>query len=298
MAQKPMQILVLLRETCDPRPPVRMTADGFSVDERGLRRLSNPADLAALEQALRLAEKVPAEVRVLAIGPQRLDDHLRLALSMGAKSALRVWSGHFHGADAHAEACVLERIGKILSPDLFMSGATLLDRGDDPALALAAARRDQPCLNAALDIHLVNEQAQVLCKGDRGARQKLVAPLPCTVLFEPESADPRYPDQQSVMTALAADIELWGLADLGLALRDVGAAAALLTRGRSALPRPNPQRTVTPDASLPAFERILALLSGGLKQREGKLHSLSAEQTVDELLQIFMAEGLLGDATA
>lgn len=297
MAQKPIRIVVLLRETCDPRPPVRMTADGFSVDERGLRRISNPADLAALEQALCLAEKIPAEVRVLAIGPQRLDDHLRLALAMGAQSALRVWSGHFHGADPHAEARVLERIGKILSPDLILSGATMLDRGDNPALALAAARRDQPCLSAALEIQLNKEQVQVLRKGDRGARQKMIAPLPCTVLFESESADPRYPDQQALLTALEADIELWGLAELGLSFRDVGAAGALLTRGRCALPRPNPQRTVTPDANLPAFERILALLSGGLKQREGKLHTLSAEQTVDKLLQIFSAEGLLGGET-
>jgi len=297
MAQKPIRILVLLRETCDPHPPVRMTADGYSVDERGLRRISNPADLAALEQALRLAEKISAEVSVLAIGPQRLDDHLRLALSMGAKSALRVWSGHFQGGDAHAEARVLERICTILAPDLLFSGSTLLDRDDDPVPALAAAQRGQSCLPAALNVQLEKGQVLVLGKGDRGARQKRIAPLPCTILFADESADPRYPDQQALLDALDADIEVWGLAELGISVRELGAAGALLTRGRCAQPRPNPQRTVTPDADLPAFERILALLSGGLKQRAGKIYTLSAEQTADKLLQIFTAEGLLGGET-
>ena len=46
MAKDELNILVLLRETCDPRPPVRLTADGFGVRERGLRRIANPSDLA------------------------------------------------------------------------------------------------------------------------------------------------------------------------------------------------------------------------------------------------------------
>ena len=51
---------------------------------------------------------------------------------------------------------------------------------------------------------------------------------------------------------------------------------------------------MTPDANLPAFERILALLSGGLKPREGKVHAVSTEQTVEMLCNIFTAEGLIG----
>jgi electron transfer flavoprotein beta subunit len=51
---------------------------------------------------------------------------------------------------------------------------------------------------------------------------------------------------------------------------------------------------VTPDATLPAFERILALLSGGIKAREGKLHSVSAAETARMLFDIFQAEGLVG----
>ena len=61
MSQTNPNILVLLRETCDPRPPVRLTADGYGIRERGLRRIANPADLAALEQALRLAESAAAQ---------------------------------------------------------------------------------------------------------------------------------------------------------------------------------------------------------------------------------------------
>ncbi|NOY12859.1 MAG: electron transfer flavoprotein subunit beta, partial [Deltaproteobacteria bacterium] len=67
MSNNPIQIVVLLRETCDPRPPVRLTADGYGVCERGLRRIANPADLCALEQALRLAEAQNGTVTAVAV---------------------------------------------------------------------------------------------------------------------------------------------------------------------------------------------------------------------------------------
>ncbi len=290
MNDKPLKIVVLLRETCDPRPPVRLTADGYSVSERGLRRIANPADLAALEQALRLAEKEGGEVTAVAIGPQRLDDHLRLALAMGAKRAIRVWNSAFGGGDVSSAARLSGRILEILAPDLILTGSRLLDRGDDPTLALAAARLDIPCLGATIEVQCHARGVEALRKSDRGGRQKLIAALPCALLIEADSCTPRYPEHSGLM---AAPLELWGIPELGLPLTEVGAAAALLGKGPCAFPRPNPQRTVTPDANLPAFERILALLSGGIKPRAGKQQTLSNEATVDKLMEIFTTAGLL-----
>jgi len=294
MAQQNSNILVLLRETCDPRPPVHLNPDGYSIRERGLRYLANPADLAALEQALRLAEHGGGAVTVVAVGPRRVDDVLRGGLALGATRAIRVWDGQFQGGDAACAARVLGRVLEILTPALVLSGSRLLDRGDDPALALAAARLGIPCVNSAVGLTRRDAGLEVLRKCDRGARQKIAASLPAVVLVEADSCELRYPDQPALMAALCAPIEVWGRAELGLTVSDFGPAAALLPKGPCAFPRPNPQRVVTPDANLPAFERILALLSGGLKARAGKVQTLSLEQTVEGLLQIFAAEGLLG----
>ena len=298
MANKPLNILVLLRETCDPRPPVQLTADGYSVSERGLRRIANPADLAALEQALCFAAEHQGEVTAVAIGPQRLDDHLRLALAMGANRAIRVWNSSFAGGDVSSAARLTGRILEILTPDLILTGSRLLDRGDDPTLALAAARLDIPCLSATMELKYDERGVEALRKSDRGARQKVSAALPCAFLIEADSCTPRYPEQAALMTAVQASLEVWGVAELGLPVREVSAAAALLGKGPCAFPRPNPQRTVTPDANLPAFERILALLSGGIKPRAGKLNALTKEETVERLLEIFTAAGLLGSESS
>ena len=295
MTQTNPNIVVLLRETCDPRPPVRLNPDGYSIRERGLRRIANPADLAALEQALRLAESGGGQVTVVAVGPSRLDDVLRGGLALGATRAIRVWDGQFKGADAVAAARVLGRVIEILGPDLVLSGSRLLDRGDDPALALAAARLGIPCVSPAVELSRGDAGLQVLRKCDRGARQRITASLPAAVLMEADSCELRYPDQAALMQSLSATPECWGRAELGLPVSAFGPAASLLAKGPCAFPRPNPQRVMTPDANLPAFERIIALLSGGLKAREGKVHNLALEQTVEGLLQIFQAEGLLGE---
>lgn len=284
-------ILVLLRETNDPRPPARVTARGAAISERGLRRMPNPADLAALEEALCLKDSLGAAVTVLAVGPGRLDDTLRLAFSMGADRAIRFWDHGMDGGDAMADAKVLARIITIIAPSFLFTGNSLTDRGDDPVPALAAAATSMPCIGAAVSILPGKNSVEVQRKSDRGARQVVGATLPCTVLFE-EVRTPRYPSIDAITASLSANIEKWDLSHLGIPFWEIGSAGAYLAAADFGVPRPDPTRVVTPDPSLPAFERILSLLSGGIKARSGKLNQLSADDTANALLDIFREEGL------
>ena len=79
----------------------------------------------------------------------------------------------------------------------------------------------------------------------------------------------------------------------GVRVRAIGATGASLAAAGYGVPRPDPTRVVTPDHSLPAFERILSLLSGGIKARTGKTNHLSADDTAAALMRIFREEGLL-----
>lgn len=292
MPKNPINIVVLLREACDPRPPVRLTADGYGVRERGLRRIANPADICALEQALCLAETHKGTVTAVVIGPQRLEDHLRLALSMGVQRCIRVWDSAFVGGDTISDARLVERLMEILQPDYFLTGNRLLDSGAEPVPLLASAKLGIPYVTAALKVESIDGKVEVLRKCDRGARQLVGTSTPCTLLFEEGCCEARYPDQVMLMAALAKGIETWGIAELGLPYSELGGYGAVLGKECCSFPRANPQRVVTPDANLPAFDRILALLSGGIKPREGKLHALSAQQTADQLFTIFQTEGL------
>ncbi len=287
-----LNILVLLREVNDPRPPARVITRGAGISDRGLRRIPNPADMVALEEALCLKEKLGATVTVLAIGPSRLDDTIRLAYSMGADRGIRFWDHGLEGGDAVTAARILSRIAGVLAPTLVFTGNRLADQGDDPVPALASAVTGTPCISATVALTLTSRGVEAVRKGDRGGRQKVSAPFPCTILFD-EGQTPRYPSVDAITRSLAAPIESWHLDNLGLPFWEVGATGAYLARVEFGTPRPDPVRVVTPDAKLPAFERIISLLSGGIKAREGKTHSLAAEETADGLWRIFSEEGLV-----
>jgi electron transfer flavoprotein beta subunit len=292
MPDNKLTILVLLRESRDPRPPVRFATRGSAISERGLRRIPNPADLAALEEALCLKDTLAARVTVLVIGPARLDDTLRLAFSMGADRGIRCWDHGMEGGDAVTDARILARITQILAPDLVFTGTRMLDRGDEPTPALAAAAAGMPCIGAAVSFTPKKERVEAERKSDRGARQIVTAPFPCTVLFE-EVRVPRYPAIDAVVQALEVPIEKWDLATLGLPFWKIGASGAYLAEADFGAPRPDPVRVVTPDPKLPAYERILSLLSGGIKAREGKLQTLSLDETAKSLVHLFTTEGLI-----
>ena len=292
MAQK-LDILVLLRECGDPRPPARVISMGAGIDDRGLRMFPNPADLSALEEALCLADSQGASVTAVAIGSKRLDDTLRLALSMGASRAIRVDNHGVEGNDAVADAKLLARIYSIISPTLIFTGKTLVDRGDDPAPALAAINLGMPTVTAAVSLSMSGNSLEVMRKSDRGARQKVSAPIPCAIFFSSDK-EPRYPSHDAVMNSLEAEVEVWGLPELGLPLKEINYRAAALIASDYSFPRLNPLRTTTPDPNLIPFNRIISLLSGGIKAREGKLTVPSSpDDAVEVLIKIFRNEGLL-----
>jgi electron transfer flavoprotein beta subunit len=292
MPYENLDILVLIRECNDPRPPARVITRGAGISDRGLRRVPNPADLVALEEALCLKDKLGARVTALVIGPERLDDTLRLARSLGADRGIRMWDHGLEGGDTTAEARVLARIIEILKPTLLFSGNRLIDRGDDPVPALASAQRNIPCIASVVALTLKKGGVEALRKVDRGGRQEVTAEFPCSILFE-EGESPRYPSVEALTDAVASSPELWDLANLGLPFWEVGATGSYLSSMEFGVLRRDPVRLATPDANLPAFDRILSLLSGGIKAREGKQHLLSPEATVEGLLQILCDEGLL-----
>lgn len=297
MDAKKQQILVILRECRDPRPPALLSSSGcFSISERDLRLTPNPADLCALEKALQLKDTDDAHITVLAIGPERLDDTLRTALAMGADRAIRVFDFLLESEDTVMQARILSRITDILLPALVFTGYRRQDRGVDPVPALAAAQSGISSIHSALSIVIEKETVHVTRKADRGGRQQVVSPLPCTLLFE-EMGDIRYPSIESIIQALQAPIEQWGASELGLSFVNIKAFKEYTTDGEYALPRPDPIRVATPNPALPAFERITALLGGGIKPRQGKIHFLTADETADALLSIFQQESSITKAT-
>ncbi|MBL9171882.1 MAG: electron transfer flavoprotein subunit beta/FixA family protein, partial [Verrucomicrobiales bacterium] len=86
-----MKILVPLKRVPDPDTRIRVKSDGSGIETDGVKFSVNPFDAIAVEEALRLKEKLgEAEVVVVTLGGDECVEQLRVGLAMGADRALRV----------------------------------------------------------------------------------------------------------------------------------------------------------------------------------------------------------------
>src|SRR5213078_1882101 len=80
-----MKIAVCVKRVPDWETRVKLSPDGKSLDEAGVKFVLNPYDEFAVEEALRRKEKAgTGEVAVICLGPAAAQETIRTALAMGA----------------------------------------------------------------------------------------------------------------------------------------------------------------------------------------------------------------------
>jgi Electron transfer flavoprotein, beta subunit len=123
-------IVVLAKQVPDTRNVGKdaMKADG-TVNRAALPAIFNPEDLNALEQALRLKEKIAdAQITVLTMGPARAAEIIRESLYRGADDGYVLSGREFAGSDtlatSYALSCAIRKLDKV---DLIVCGRQAID---------------------------------------------------------------------------------------------------------------------------------------------------------------------------
>lgn len=113
-----------------PRPEeVKVDMETKTLDRRDARSVINPADLNALEMALRLAGPED-RVTIISMGPPPFVDYLRLAIAVGATDAVLLSAREFAGADTLATSYTLAKgVEHLGSVDLLLCGEASSDGG-------------------------------------------------------------------------------------------------------------------------------------------------------------------------
>lgn len=280
---------MLLRPCRDPKVPATPASSGNGVRERGVRYVLNPADRSALEFALEVAREKEMNVVAICYNTISADDLLYEAQAMGADKAILLQGFSPDNGDTTVEGKILARLTHLLDCGLVCTGTRLLDRGAALGPAVAASLSDLCCVHSVVQAEIGEQSAKVVKKSDRGGRQEVAVPLPAYLLFE-ETEGSAYPGVDVILDTQNKTIETWTLSDLGMSLLHSSAFLAYTQRVSISHSRPRPVTVATPDPDLPAFERILSLLEGGIKTREGKLRFLSAKDTADNLLKTVQAK--------
>ena len=120
----------------------------------------------------------------------------------------------------------------------------MVDRGDDPAPALAAALRDLPTVRPdPRRVHQGRLAGGPPQSRPRGTAAGQDSPLPCALLVAGDAREVSYPPLEAVMASLEGDgRRSWGLPELGLPEHAIGKAGSYLEAGRFVTPpaRPDP----------------------------------------------------------
>jgi electron transfer flavoprotein beta subunit len=294
-----MKIIVCLKEVVDSTLSLDFGLRNKAVFNEGLPLRLNPNDVEALVKALGLKQPdtdTPVEITLISIGPQRVEGYLRDGLALGADRAVRIWGEDLADLSSHQKARLLLKAVSLFGADLVLTGARSLDTGNGQVGPLMAAWLNLPCVGEVARIELAEETKSITLTRDigRGERETIQCPLPAVITVKGEGKLP-YASLDKFLESQYSEVRLLSLADLDISTVELRNDPTKVTG--LAFPRPRPKKVSMPESSLPAFDRILKLLEGGISKRQGKMLEGSGEELADQLFELLMEEGVIKSAT-
>ena len=211
-----MKILVSLKRVPDPDTKIRVNADGSGLETDGVKYAINPFDAIALEEALRLKEKVgSAEILVVSIGGDDSQEQLRAGLAMGADRAMLV--RHAATLDSLAVAKILAEVYRREQPKLVLMGKQAIDDDSNQAGQMLAALLGVGQATFISKIGLTADGKKATCTRETDAGLEVVnVSLPAIVTTDLRLNEPRYVTALGIMKAKKKPLEEVTPADLGV----------------------------------------------------------------------------------
>jgi len=209
----PVHIVVCVKQVPDTTS-VRIDPETNTLIRAGVASIVNPFDMYAIEEALRIKDKLGGKVTAISMGPPQADAVLREAIAMGADEGILLTDRAFAGSDTWATSyTIAAAIRKLGAVDLIICGKQASD-GDTAQVGPGIATHlDLPQVTYVRKIdeiaadHVVAER--MLDEGSEIIR----CPFPCMLTVVKELNEPRLPSLRGKMAAKKAQIILWGAKD-------------------------------------------------------------------------------------
>ncbi|MBI2964142.1 MAG: electron transfer flavoprotein subunit beta/FixA family protein [Deltaproteobacteria bacterium] len=211
-----MKILVPAKRVPDPNSTIKVKTDGSGIVTDGLKWVINPFDEIAIEEALRIKEKLGGgEVVLAGIGSKASSEQLRTGLAMGADRAILVVTEE--AIDSLAVARILHKLVEAEKVDLVLMGKQAIDADSNQAGQMLAELLGWPQATFASQVELAADQksAKVTREVD-GGLEVIELPLPAVVTADLRLNEPRYASLPGIMKARKKELKEIPLADLGV----------------------------------------------------------------------------------
>ena len=196
------------------------------------------------------------------------------------------------------KALILAAAAQVAGYDLVLTGDKGVIGAGGQLGVLVAAGLDVPCVTEVGAATLSPDSHRLAATRylERGYRERVDIALPAVVTVSPAGADGATapgPTARALLGALEREIVHWTLSDLGVAPGAARRADQPLIYGLLRPRRPRLHPVTPPDPTLPAFDRILGLVRGSVKHREGKVVRRPADEVAQEVFEVLRVEGWL-----
>jgi electron transfer flavoprotein beta subunit len=211
-----VKILATVKRVPDPETSIKVKPDGSGIVTDNIKWVINPFDEIAVEEALRIKEKVAgSEVVLVSIGAKVVQEQLRTGLAMGADRAILVLTDD--ALEPLAVARVLAKIIETEKPDIVIMGKQAIDDDSNAAGQMLAELLHWPQATFASKVELAGDhKAATVTREVDGGLETLSFPLPGIVTADLRLNEPRYASLPGIMKARKKELKEIAIADLAL----------------------------------------------------------------------------------
>ncbi|MDP3786260.1 MAG: electron transfer flavoprotein subunit beta/FixA family protein [Candidatus Omnitrophota bacterium] len=201
-----MNIIVCIKQVPDTQD-IRINPETNTLMREGVQSIVNPFDMYAIEEALRIKEKLGGKVTVITMGPDQAQEALREAVSMGADEIILMSDRAFAGADTWVTSYTLAKgIEKLGKYDLIICGKQAID-GDTAQVGPGiAAQLDIPQVTYVKKTEEIKEGMARFERMTEEGYEIIETPLPCLITVVKEINIPRMPSLKGKIRAKQAPV--------------------------------------------------------------------------------------------
>ncbi|MBT3192277.1 MAG: electron transfer flavoprotein subunit beta/FixA family protein [Verrucomicrobia bacterium] len=209
-----MNFVVCIKQVPDTHD-VKINPETNTLMREGVEAIINPFDMYAIEEALRLRDRMGGTVTAVTMGPPQAEAALREAISMGVNTGILVSDRAFAGSDTWATSYTLSKaLEKIGDYTVIIFGKQASD-GDTAQVGPGVATHlDLPQITYVRKVEEIDENRIVAERLLETGYEAIESPLPCVMTVVKEINEPRLPSLKGKMAARKAEIVTWGAADI------------------------------------------------------------------------------------
>jgi electron transfer flavoprotein beta subunit len=202
-----MKIIVLMKQVANKDAILRINKEGTWIEEGDLSFEVSESDGYALEEALRVREKLTGEVVVCSMGPGRVKSVIKDALARGADRAIHVVGDNLGSLSPYATASALAEAIRDEKPDLIMTGLQSDDYGYGQTGVILAELLGFPHATIVIEVDASSEQLRVKRELESGWYQWYSMKMPALLTIQSGISQIRYATLKGIMAAKKKEIK-------------------------------------------------------------------------------------------